>query len=34
MRTISIHVSETDYAEFKSLAVQDGRPVAELIRRS
>ncbi len=32
MRTISLHVSESDYAEFKSLAAQSARPVAELIR--
>lgn len=32
MRTISLHVSESDYAAFKSLAAQDQRPVAELIR--
>lgn len=32
MRTISVHVSDTDYTEFKSLAAQAGRPVAELIR--
>lgn len=32
MRTISVHVSESDYAEFKSLAAQGERPVAELIR--
>lgn len=34
MRTISIHVSEADYAAFKSLAAQDERPVAELIREA
>lgn len=34
MRTISIHVSDSDYAEFKSLAAQDERPVAELIREA
>jgi hypothetical protein len=32
MRTISVNVSEADYDEFKSLAAQDDRPVAELIR--
>ena len=34
MRTISVHVSESDYANFKSLAAQAGRPVAELIREA
>jgi Arc/MetJ-type ribon-helix-helix transcriptional regulator len=34
MRTISLHVPESDYAEFKSLAAQDDRPVAELIREA
>lgn len=34
MRRISIHVSESDYAAFKSLAAQDQRPVAELIREA
>lgn len=34
MRTISLHVSESDYAAFKSLAAQDERPVAELIREA
>lgn len=34
MRTISVHVSEADYAAFKSLAAQDERPVAELIREA
>lgn len=34
MRTISIHVSESDYAAFKSLAAQDERSVAELIREA
>lgn len=34
MRTISIHVSDADYAEFKSRAAQDQRPVAELIREA
>lgn len=33
-RTISIHVTEADYAAFKSLAAQDERPVAELIREA
>jgi hypothetical protein len=32
MRTISLHVSESDYAEFKSFAAQSARPVAALIR--
>lgn len=34
MRTISIHVSAADYDEFRSLAAQHGRPVAELIREA
>jgi len=34
MRTISLHVSESDYAEFKSLAGAADRPVAELIREA
>jgi hypothetical protein len=34
VRTISVHVSETDYAAFKSLAAQDERPVAALIREA
>ena len=34
MRTISIHVTDSDYAEFKSRAAQDERPVAELIREA
>jgi hypothetical protein len=34
MRTISIHVSDSDYAEFKSRAAQAERPVAELIREA
>ena len=34
MRTISVHVSESDYAAFKSLAAQDERPVAELTREA
>jgi hypothetical protein len=34
MRTISVHVSEADYATFKSLAAQAERPVAELIREA
>lgn len=32
MRTISVHVSEADYATFKLLAAHDQRPVAQLIR--
>ena len=32
MKTISVHVSEVAYAEFKHLAARTGRPVAELIR--
>ena len=34
MRTISLHVSDADYTAFKSLAAQDERPVAELIREA
>jgi hypothetical protein len=34
MRIISVHVSDADYAAFKSLAAQDERPVAELIREA
>ena len=34
MKSISVHVSETDYAELKSLAAGADRPVAELIREA
>ena len=34
MKPISVHVSETDYEELKSMAARTGRPVAELIRRA
>lgn len=34
MRMISLHVSDSDYTAFKSLAAQDERPVAELIREA
>ena len=34
MKPISIHVSERDYQQFKSLAAQAGRPVSELIREA
>ena len=34
MRTISIHVPEPAYLEFKAVAERDGRPVAELIRQA
>jgi hypothetical protein len=34
MRGISVHVSEADYAAFQSLAAQDERPGAELIREA
>lgn len=34
MKPISIHVSESHYQQFKSLAAQAGRPVAELIREA
>lgn len=34
MKSISVHVSETDYAELKSLAASADRPVAELIREA
>ena len=32
MKPISVHVSEDDYQELKTLAAGSGRPVAELIR--
>ena len=34
MKPISVHVSEADYEELKSMATRTGRPVAELIRRA
>lgn len=34
MRPISVHVTEDDYDELKSMAARTGRPVAELIRRA
>jgi hypothetical protein len=34
MKPISVHVSEDDYEELKSMAARTGRPVAELIRRA
>ena len=34
MKPISVHVSEADYEELKSMAARTGRPVAELIRRA
>ena len=34
MKPISVHVSEDDYSELKSMAARIGRPVAELIRRA
>ena len=34
MKPISVHVSEHDYEELKSMAARSGRPVAELIRRA
>ncbi len=34
MKPISVHVSEDDYQELKSMAARTGRPVAELIRRA
>ena len=32
MKSISLHVSEDAYAELKSIAMRQGRPVAALIR--
>ena len=32
MKPISVHVSEDDYEELKSMASRTGKPVAELIR--
>ena len=34
MRPISMHVSESDYDELKSMAARTGRPVAALIRQA
>ena len=34
MKPISVHVSEDDYEELKSMAARTGRPVAELIRHA
>ncbi len=34
MRAISVHVAEEDYERLKSLAAQEGRPVAVLIRQA
>ena len=34
MKPISVHVSEDDYEELKSMAARTGRPVAELIRQA
>jgi hypothetical protein len=34
MKTISLHVDETSYAELKALAAARGRPVSELIREA
>ena len=34
MKPISVHVSDADYGELKSLAARRGRPVAELIREA
>ncbi len=34
MKPISVHVTEQDYQQFKSLAASAGRPVAELIREA
>ena len=34
MKPISLHVSEQDYEQFKSLAARAGRPVSELIREA
>ena len=34
MKPISMHVSENDYEELKSMATRTGRPVAELIRQA
>lgn len=34
MKTVSLYVSDVAYAEFKSLAAQSERPVAQLIREA
>ena len=34
MKSISIHVPEPAYREFKLIATREGRPVAELIRQA
>jgi hypothetical protein len=34
VRAISVHVAEEDYQRLKSLAAQEGRPVAALIRQA
>ena len=34
MKSISIHVPEKAYQEFKALAAREERPVAELIRQA
>ncbi|NJL27621.1 MAG: ribbon-helix-helix protein, CopG family [Thermoanaerobaculia bacterium] len=34
MRAISVHVLDEDYQRFKSLAVVERRPIAELIREA
>lgn len=34
MRAISLHVDEAKYREIKAIALQSGRPVAELIRQA
>jgi hypothetical protein len=34
MRSISIHVSDRAYQEFKAIAAREERPVAELIRQA
>jgi len=34
MKPISVHVSEDDYQQLKSMAARARRPVAELIRRA
>ncbi len=34
MRTISLHVSDSDYEAYKTLAARTSRPVAQLIREA
>ena len=34
MRTISLHVSESDYEAYRTLAARTSRPVAQLIREA